>query len=97
MKKIILLLVSVFAATAAFAKNNEVVVKGVVLDSLTREGEPAAVIEFYEMADTDKAVAFTTTDMDGHFSHSFTLKGDYCLRFNNLGRKVIKRCFTIAD
>jgi outer membrane receptor protein involved in Fe transport len=97
MKKIIILLVSVFAATAAFAQNNEVVVKGVVLDSLTREGEPAAVIEFYEMADTDKAVAFTTTDVDGNFSHSFTLKGDYCLRFNNLGRKVIKRCFTIGD
>ena len=97
MKKIILLLVSVFAATAAFAQDKEVLVKGVVLDSLTREGEPAAVIEFYEMANTDKAVAFTTTDVDGNFSHSFTLKGDYCLRFNNLGRKVIKRCFTIGE
>ncbi|MBO4755776.1 MAG: TonB-dependent receptor, partial [Bacteroidales bacterium] len=97
MKKIIILLVSVFAATAAFAQSHEVVVKGVVLDSLTREGEPAAVIEFYEMANIDKAVAFTTTDVDGNFSHKFTLKGDYCLRFNNLGRKVVKRCFTIGD
>ena len=52
MKKIILLLVSVFAATAAFAQDKEVLVKGVVLDSLTREGEPAAVIEFYEMANS---------------------------------------------
>jgi len=95
MKKFILILSTVFAATAAFAQNHETVVKGVVLDSLTREGEPAAVIEFYEMANTDKAVAFTTTDLDGNFSHSFTLQGDYCLRFNNLGRKVIKRCFTI--
>ena len=97
MKKIIVILVSLFAATAAFAQSHETVVKGVVLDSLTREGEPAAVIEFYEMANTDKAVAFTTTDVDGNFSHTFTLKGDYCLRFNNLGRKIIKRCFTIGD
>ena len=97
MKKIIVILASLFAATAAFAQSHETVVKGVVLDSLTREGEPAAVIEFYEMANTDKAVAFTTTDVDGNFSHTFTLKGDYCLRFNNLGRKIIKRCFTIGD
>ena len=97
MKKLVVIFIALFAGLAAYAQSNTTVVKGVVLDSLTRVGEPAAVIEFYKSSEPDKAIAFTTTDTEGRFSHSFTLKGDYCLRFNNLGRKVIQKCFTIGE
>ncbi len=97
MKKLVVIFTMLFAGLAAYAQSNTTVVKGVVLDSLTRVGEPAAVIEFYKSSEPDKAIAFTTTDTEGRFSHSFTLKGDYCLRFNNLGRKVIQKCFTIGE
>ena len=89
MKKIVVLLATAFLGLSAMAQTTTV--QGVVLDSLTRQGEPASILQFYRLPDTEKAVAFTTTDEQGRFSHSFTLAGDYVLVFDNLGRKV-ERC-----
>ena len=93
MKKIVISIVAALVSLSAFAQKTTV--KGVVLDSLTRVGEPAAILQFYRLPDLDKAVAFTTTDEQGNFSHSFTLEGDYVLVFDNLGRQVQRRTFTV--
>ena len=93
MKKTLVTLLS--ALMGIFAMAQTTTVQGVVLDSLTREGEPAAILQFYRLPDMEKAVAFTTTDMDGRFSHTFTLEGDYVLVFDNMGRKVERRNFTV--
>ena len=93
MKKIVVLLATAFLGLSAMAQTTTV--QGVVLDSLTRQGEPASILQFYRLPDTEKAVAFTTTDEQGRFSHSFTLAGDYVLVFDNLGRKVERRYFTV--
>ena len=93
MKKIVILLLAAILGVQAYAQTTTV--QGVVLDSLTRVGEPAAILQFYRLPDTEKAVAFTTTGEDGRFSHSFTLAGDYVLVFDNLGRKVQRRYFTV--
>ena len=93
MKKIVISIVAALVSLSAFAQKTTV--KGVVLDSLTRVGEPAAILQFYRLPDLDKAVAFTTTDEQGNFSHSFTLEGDYVLVFDNLGRQVQRRSFTV--
>ena len=71
MKKI----VSTFILTllgCGFALAQEFVVSGTVLDSLTREGEPAAVLQFFKSSDLDKPVAFTTTGTDGTFTQTLT-------------------------
>ena len=93
MKKLVVLLTAALLSVSAFAQKTTV--KGVVLDSLTRVGEPAAILQFYRLPDTEKAVAFTTTDEEGNFSHSFTLAGDYVMVFDNMGRKVQRRTFTV--
>ncbi len=93
MKRNLILLVALFASLSAFAQPRTV--KGVVLDSLTRQGEPAAILQFFRTDDDSKAVAFTTTDVDGNFSHTFTVKGDYYLLFSNMGRKQVRRPFRI--
>ncbi|MBP5483281.1 MAG: TonB-dependent receptor, partial [Bacteroidales bacterium] len=93
MKKFIFVLAALLAGLAATAQPRTV--KGVVLDSLTRQGEPAAILQFFQAGDDSKPVAFTTTDEEGHFSHTFTVKGDYYLLFNNMGRKVVRRSFRI--
>ena len=59
MKKIILLLAVLFAGLAANAQEIRTV-KGIVLDSLTRQPEPAAILQFFKVGDDSKAVAFTT-------------------------------------
>ena len=93
MKKSVIAIVAALVSLSAFAQKTTV--QGVVLDSLTRVGEPAAILQFYRQPDLEKAVAFTTTDEHGHFSHSFTLEGDYVLVFDNLGRQVQRRYFTV--
>ena len=79
MKKIITAtLIALLFGTAAFAQ--QAVVTGAVLDSLSRDGEPAAIIQFFKAPDFDKPVAFTTTDTDGKFSQTLSEKGNYsCL------------------
>ena len=94
MNKILVLMTAALLSLSAMAQNSTTV-KGVVLDSLTREGEPASILQFFRLPDTEKAVAFTTTDEDGRFSHSFTLAGDYVMVFDNMGRKVERRYFTV--
>ncbi|MBQ9660847.1 MAG: hypothetical protein IJV37_06230 [Bacteroidales bacterium] len=44
-----------------------------MLDSLSRQGEPAAVVQFFKAPDAEKPIAFTTTDMDG--LNSTTMSG----------------------
>ena len=94
MKKLVVLLTAALLGLQAFAQTTTTV-QGVVLDSLSRMGEPAAILQFYKLPDTEKAVAFTTTDEEGRFSHSFTLAGDYMLVFDNMGRQVQRRYFTV--
>ncbi len=81
------------ACTATLAQRT--VVSGSVLDSLTRQGEPAAVLQFFKAADLEKPIAFTTTDTDGRFSQILTGKGEYQLLFSNMGRKTLRRNFTL--
>lgn len=93
MKKI----VSTFILTllgCGFALAQEFVVSGTVLDSLTREGEPAAVLQFFKSSDLDKPVAFTTTGTDGTFTQTLTGRGGYRLLFSNMGRRTVTRGFT---
>ena len=94
MKRIFILLVALFAGLAANAQEIRTV-KGIVLDSLTRQPEPAAILQFFKADDDSKAVAFTTTAEDGTFSHTFDIKGNYYLLFDNMGRKQARRYFKI--
>ena len=94
MKKPIVLILATLIGVSAFAQKTTV--KGVVLDSLTRVGEPAAILQLFASGDTEKPVAFPTTDNDGFFSIDLTLKGDYCAYFDIMGRKTVRRCFTTA-
>ena len=93
MKKFTLLLTVLLAGFSALAQPRTV--QGIVLDSLTRQGEPAAILQFFRSGDASKPVAFTTTAEDGRFSHTFTVKGSYYLLFDNMGRKPVRRDFVI--
>ena len=66
MKRILTsILTAVIFCTALSAQRTTVT--GDVLDALTRQGEPAAVLQFF-CGDETTPIAYTTTDMDGFFS-----------------------------
>ena len=64
MKKILSSLI-LLASTCVVALAQQTVITGTVLDSLSREGEPSAIIQFFKASDMEKPIAFTTTDGDG--------------------------------
>ena len=71
------------------------VVTGDILDALTKQGEPAAVLQFFRADDATTPVAYTTTDLDGAFSQVLTGKGAYTLFFSGIGRQDRKVPFTL--
>ena len=94
MKRIITtLILAVIFSTALSAQRT--VVKGDILDALTRQGEPAAVLQFFRADDAANPIAYTTTDLDGAFSQVLTGKGSYTLYFSGIGRQERKVPFTL--
>ena len=94
MKKYFISLVFLFAALSMSAQTT--VVTGSVVDSLSRVGEPSAVLQFFKLPDREKPIAFTTADVDGNFSQALTGAGDYVAMYGNVGRKTVYKAFSIA-
>lgn len=93
MKRILLSLAAMLMAFASYAQ--KFTVTGTVLDSLSRQSEPAAVVQFFKASDKSKPIAYSVTGEDGKFSRDFSASGDYSLMFSNLGRKTKWLDFTI--
>lgn len=98
MKKIIkrtiaALSLSAFISTSLIAQ--EIKIQGVVVDSLTREGEPFATIRVYKANDDKEPVAMGTTDLEGRFEQAVKRAGDYRVLFSSVGRKNINIPFSI--
>ena len=81
------LIISAILLTAVSAQGQTTVVTGCIVDSLTRAGEPAAILQFFKDEDPSKPIAFTTTDESGRFSQTLTGKGGFRMLFSNMGRK----------
>lgn len=84
---------SMLFGASAFAQKHTV--KGAVLDSLSREPEPAAVVQFFKAADKAKPIAYAVAGEDGKFSHVLSGDGEYTLMFSNVGRKTVWKDFTL--
>ena len=95
MKRILATLILAATAVTALFAQQQTVVCGAVLDSLTRQGEPSAVVQFFKAPDADKPVAFTTTDLDGRFCQLLPGKGEYTLLFSGVGRQDRRVVFTL--
>lgn len=84
---------SAFISTSLIAQ--EIKIQGVVVDSLTREGEPFATIRVYKANDDKEPVAMGTTDLAGRFEQAVKRAGDYRVLFSSVGRKNINIPFSI--
>lgn len=80
------MLVGIMLSVPLVGQAQKTMVKGLLLDSLTHEGEPFATIRIYPQRNTDKPVAMTVTDMDGWFEQEVSGKGDFQLLFSSVGK-----------
>jgi len=78
------------------AQGQTTVVKGILVDSLSREGEPAAVLQFFKDGETSRPIAFTVTDETGRFTQPLSGKGEHRMLFTNMGRKQRSIVFNLT-
>ena len=92
MKKILVFTVLVFAATISFAQTT---VKGVLLDSLSKEGVPFATVAVTKEGDLTNFAMTGITEVDGSFSGTVKSKGNYIITIRSTGKQTIIKPFQL--
>lgn len=96
-KYLILLLLMLTQAHVAVsaAGGDGFTVKGLVVDSITGEGEPYATVRVEKAGVPGEAVKMLVTNSDGRFTVSLADKGKYRLTVSSMGRADIVKDFTL--
>ncbi|WP_336526519.1 outer membrane beta-barrel family protein [Bacteroides acidifaciens] len=98
--RLLLLLLFMFATFAAGGAQKDVApsftIKGVLLDSLTQEGEPYATIRITKKGVPDKAVKMAVTGANGKFQEKLNVPaGDYAISISSIGKAPVVKDFTL--
>lgn len=99
MKGKLLLMMLFIASCAGYAQNtttSSYTVKGVLVDSLSLEGEPYATIRIVEKKTPDKAVKMAVTDMQGKFKEKMkAAPGTYVITITSIGKSTVIKDFEV--
>lgn len=86
---LLMLLLAVFSLPTSAQTT---IIKGLLLDSVTHEGEPYATVRVYKGTNTKgSADAMSVTDEQGHVSQSVSGRGLYTVVLSSVGRKTIMK------
>lgn len=72
-------------------------VKGVLVDSLTNEGEPYATLRIFKKGETKKPVYAAVTQPNGKFDGQLKAPGQYTLYLSSVGMRTVVRHFTLSE
>lgn len=99
MKGKLLLLMLLIASYAGYAQNTATsshTVKGVLVDSITLEGEPYATIKIVKKKTPDKVVKMAVTDMQGKFQEKMdAASGTYVIMITSIGKSTVVKDFEV--
>src|SRR5699024_9725048 len=71
-------------------------IKGILLDSLTQEGEPYATIKITKKNAPEKAIKMAVTGANGKFQEKLNVPaGDYVINISSIGKAPVIREFTL--
>lgn len=90
---LIMLVVSSLVAAQNAAPTFQI--KGVLLDSLTQEGEPYATIKIVKKEAPANALKMLVTDMKGKFQEKVSGTGNFVMTISSIGRNTIVKDFTV--
>ncbi|MBQ8520892.1 MAG: TonB-dependent receptor, partial [Bacteroides sp.] len=91
------LMTAILTAGAQTASQGTFTVKGVLVDSLTNEGEPYATIRIALSKTPSTPVRLAVTGLNGKFSERLQSPGDYIITFTSVGKNTVQREFTLSD
>ena len=98
--KLLLLLMLVIASGTLCSQNTtspSYTVKGVLLDSITHEGEPYATIRIAKKKTPEKAVKMAVTDMGGKFQEKVNADpGTYQITITSIGKSTVVKDFEVT-
>lgn len=72
-------------------------VKGILVDSLTNEGEPYATIRIFTSTNTQKPVYAAVTQTNGKFNEKLKAAGEYIIQFTSVGKNLVSRTFSVSE
>ena len=92
--RLLLLLLFVFTTSVAGWAQKSVApsytIKGVLLDSLTQEGEPYATIRITKKSAPEKALKMAVTVANGKFQEKLNVPaGDYVISISSIGKAPV--------
>lgn len=82
-------------ALAQNTANTSFQVKGILLDSLTQEGEPYATIKIVKKEAPARALKMLVTDMKGRFQEKVSGTGNFVITITSVGRTPIVKNFSV--
>ena len=72
-------------------------VKGILVDSLTNDGEPYATIRIALTENPQKPVRLAVTTDNGKFNEKLNQPGSYVISFSSVGKTTVQRNFTLTE
>lgn len=92
-----LLLIMLVVSSLVAAQNAALLfqIKGVLLDSLTQEGEPYATIKIVKKEAPAHALKMLVTDMKGKFQEKVPGTGNFVMTISSIGRNTIVKDFAV--
>ena len=92
-----LLLASISLSANAQKTQSPYSVKGVLVDSLSKDSEPYATIRISFSKNPDKPVQLAITSDNGKFNEKLKEPGNYIILFSSVGKKPVQRSFTLTE
>jgi hypothetical protein len=72
-------------------------VKGILLDSITKVGEPYSTIRIYRKGTPNKPIKVLTTDVNGKFTQKIAEEGNLVISFTSVGKKIVSKEFSVKS
>lgn len=94
---LLILLTCTQLLTAQQKESTSFQIQGILLDSITRQGEPYATIKVARKESPQKAVKMLVSDMNGKFKERVPGSGYFLLTITSVGRTTITRPFTASQ
>lgn len=94
---VILLIASMsLTANAQRSPQDQFSVKGILVDSLSNEGEPYSTIRISLKNNPGKPVKLAVTGVDGKFSERLSVPGIYLIHFTSVGKSPVQKEFSVS-
>ena len=94
---LLILLTCTQLLTAQQKESTSFQIQGILLDSITRQGEPYATIKVARKESPQKAVKMLVSDMNGKFKERVPGSGYFLLTITSVGRTTITQPFTASQ